>query len=57
VISKAGDELIALVYRELRQMAAGLSVKEAADVLEVSEPTVHRWWAFARARLGHEIKL
>jgi RNA polymerase sigma factor (TIGR02999 family) len=36
---------------------AGLSVKEAADVLGVSEPTVHRWWAFARAWLGHEIKL
>jgi RNA polymerase sigma factor (TIGR02999 family) len=36
---------------------AGLSVKEAAEVLGVSEPTVHRWWAFARAWLGHEIKL
>jgi RNA polymerase sigma factor (TIGR02999 family) len=36
---------------------AGLSVKEAADVLGVSEPTVHRWWALARAWLGHEIKL
>jgi RNA polymerase sigma factor (TIGR02999 family) len=36
---------------------AGLSVKEAADVLGVSEPTVHRWWAFARAWLGHEIQL
>jgi RNA polymerase sigma factor (TIGR02999 family) len=36
---------------------AGLSAKDAADVLGVSEPTVHRWWAFARAWLGHEIKL
>jgi len=35
---------------------AGLSVKEAAEVLGVSEPTVHRWWAYARAWLGREIK-
>lgn len=34
---------------------AGLSVAEAAEVLGVSEPTVHRWWAFARAWLGREI--
>jgi RNA polymerase sigma factor (TIGR02999 family) len=34
---------------------AGLSVKEAADVLGVSEPTVHRWWAYTRAWLGREI--
>lgn len=36
---------------------AGLSVKEAAEVIGVSEPTVHRWWAFARAWMGHEMKL
>ena len=36
---------------------AGLSVNEAADVLGVSEPTVHRWWAYARAWLAREIKL
>ena len=36
---------------------AGLSVRDAADVLGVSQPTIHRWWAFARAWLGHEIKL
>ena len=36
---------------------AGLSVAEAAEVLGVSEPTVHRWWAFARAWLGREITL
>lgn len=35
---------------------AGLSVEEAAEVLGVSEPTVHRWWAYARAWLGREIK-
>ena len=36
---------------------AGLSVAEAAEVLGVSEQTVHRWWAFARAWLGREITL
>ena len=36
---------------------AGLSVAEAAEVLDVSEQTVHRWWAFARAWLGREIAL
>ncbi len=36
---------------------AGLSVKEAADVLNVSEPTAHRWWSYARAWLGREIQL
>jgi RNA polymerase sigma factor (TIGR02999 family) len=36
---------------------AGLSMKEAADVLGVSEPTAHRWWAYARAWLGREIAL
>jgi RNA polymerase sigma factor (TIGR02999 family) len=35
---------------------AGLSVKEAAEVLGVSEPTAHRWWAYTRAWLGREIR-
>jgi len=35
----------------------GLSATEAAEVLGVSEPTVHRWWAYGRAWLGREIKL
>jgi RNA polymerase sigma factor (TIGR02999 family) len=30
---------------------AGLEMKEIADALETSERTVHREWAFARARL------
>ncbi len=30
---------------------AGLSVEETAQVLEVSERTVHREWSYARARL------
>jgi RNA polymerase sigma factor (TIGR02999 family) len=36
---------------------AGLSVEEAAQVLGVSEATVSRWWVYARAWLGHKIKL
>lgn len=35
---------------------AGLSVEEAAEVLGVSEATVHRWWICARAWLGREIR-
>jgi RNA polymerase sigma factor (TIGR02999 family) len=36
---------------------AGLSVEEAAQALGVSEPTAKRWWAYARAWLGREMKL
>lgn len=35
---------------------AGLTNKEAADLLEVSEPTVERRWAFARAWLHRVIR-
>ena len=35
---------------------AGLSVDEAAEVLGVSAATVNRWWVYARAWLGREIK-
>lgn len=35
---------------------AGLTLQEAAKVLEVSEPTAKRYWAFARAWLQREIK-
>jgi RNA polymerase sigma factor (TIGR02999 family) len=34
----------------------GLSVEESARVLQISEPTAKRWWAYARAWLGREIK-
>ena len=34
----------------------GLTNKEAAGILGVSEPTVERWWSFARAWLYREIK-
>ena len=35
----------------------GLTNNEAAEILQVSEPTVERWWAFARAWLYREIQL
>lgn len=34
----------------------GFSIEEAADALGISEPTAKRWWAYARAWLGREIK-
>jgi RNA polymerase sigma factor (TIGR02999 family) len=34
----------------------GLTNKQAAEILRVSEPTVERWWAFARAWLYREIQ-
>jgi RNA polymerase sigma factor (TIGR02999 family) len=35
---------------------AGLTTEEAAQVLNISEPTAKRYWAFARAWLFREIK-
>ena len=64
------DELLA-VHDALEKLAAedkqmaelvklrffvGLTNKEAAEILGVSEPTVERWWAFARAWLYREIQ-
>ena len=58
-----GDALEKLA-RENKPMAelvklrffVGLTNKEAAEILGVSEPTVERWWAFARAWLYREIQ-
>ena len=36
---------------------AGLSVEESAELLGVSEATINRWWVYARAWLGREIRL
>ena len=64
------DELLA-VHEALEKLAAedkpmaelvklkffvGLTNREAAEILAVSEPTVERWWAFARAWLYREIR-
>jgi DNA-directed RNA polymerase specialized sigma24 family protein len=33
----------------------GLNIKEAAEILGISEATAKRWWAYARAWLFNEI--
>jgi len=35
---------------------AGLTIEEAAQVLNISEPTGKRWWTYARAWLFSEIR-
>ena len=47
---KEKAELVKLRY------FAGLTIEEAAQVLNISEPTAKRWWAYARAWLFSEIK-
>jgi RNA polymerase sigma factor (TIGR02999 family) len=69
-IAAAEDELLA-VHEALDKLSAedagladlvkmrffvGLTNKEAAEILGVSEPTVERRWAFARAWLYREIQ-
>ena len=34
----------------------GLTIEQAAEVLDISPATAKRWWAFARAWLFHEIQ-
>jgi RNA polymerase sigma factor (TIGR02999 family) len=68
---KVDDDQILAVHEALEKLAAedpqkaelvklryfaGLTVEEAAQVLEISEPTAKRWWAYARGWLGREIK-
>ncbi len=64
------DEEVLAVHEALEHFAAqepkkcelvklryfgGLTIEQAAGVLEVSEPTAKRWWAYARAWLYREI--
>ena len=35
---------------------AGLTLREAAEVLGISEPTAKRYWTYARAWLFRELK-
>ena len=49
-VDPAKAELVKLRY------FAGLTVPEAAQVLGISEPTVKRMWAYARAWLYREIR-
>ena len=48
--NKAMAELVKLRF------FVGLTNKEAAEILGVSQPTVERWWAFSRAWLYREIQ-
>ncbi|MBX3735016.1 MAG: sigma-70 family RNA polymerase sigma factor [Verrucomicrobiae bacterium] len=34
----------------------GLTIEQAADVLNISEPTAKRWWAYAKAWLFSELR-
>jgi RNA polymerase sigma factor (TIGR02999 family) len=35
---------------------AGLTLEEAAQALDITEPTARRWWTYARARLRTDMK-
>ena len=50
VLDPRKAELVKLRY------FGGLSLEETAEALGISEPTAKRWWAYARAWLGREIK-
>jgi RNA polymerase sigma factor (TIGR02999 family) len=69
--SHAKEDQLLAVHDALDQLAAqepkmaelvklrffvGLTNKEAAEILAVSEPTVERWWTFARAWLFKAIQ-
>jgi len=69
-IEPAGDDTVLAVHRALENLRqadpqkaelvklrffAGLTLKEAADSLGISEPTAKRWWSYARAWLYREI--
>src|SRR4051794_17064676 len=47
---KAKAELVKLRY------FVGMTLEEAAQLLEISEPTAKRWWNFARAWLRVEMR-
>ena len=47
---KAKAELVKLRY------FVGMTIEEAAQILDISEPTAKRWWTYARAWLYNEIK-
>ena len=40
---------------KLREVA-GVSVEDAAKAMGISAPTAKRWWAYARALLGREMR-
>ena len=50
VVDPRKAELVKLRY------FGGLTIEEAAQILEVSNQTAKRWWAFARAWLFHSME-
>jgi len=56
-VDKLAAEDIGLAELVKLRFFVGLTNKEAAEVLGVSEPTIERRWAFARAWLYREIQL
>lgn len=54
LLKLAGEDARKAELVKLRHFA-GLSIVEAAEVLDVSKATADRWWAYARAFLFHEI--
>jgi RNA polymerase sigma factor (TIGR02999 family) len=70
IVGGAPDEQLLAIHEALDRLAAadapkaelvklrffiGLTLEEAAEVLEISVPTAKRWWAYARAWLYREI--
>jgi RNA polymerase sigma factor (TIGR02999 family) len=49
-VDRQKAELVKLRY------FAGLTIEEAAEILDVSAPTAKRWWTYARAWLRREIE-
>lgn len=49
-LDPAKAELVRLRYY------LGMTLRETAAVLEISEPTAKRWWVFSRAWLAREIR-
>ena len=47
--NKPKAELVKLRY------FAGLTIEEAAEIMDISVPTAKRWWAYARAWLHNEL--
>lgn len=71
IAAPAQDEELLAVHEALDRLAAteaakaelvklryfmGMTLEEAARVLNISEPTAKRWWSFARAWLFTEIR-
>jgi RNA polymerase sigma factor (TIGR02999 family) len=62
-VIKMNDALERLAASDLRKAElvklryfGGLTLEEAAQVLDIAEPTARRWWAYARAWLLQEMR-